>query len=308
MSITLIGAIYDRGPDKPAPRAVLQALAYYIKDDQLMTNPTCWPSFKTLADRTALSVPTVKRVVKELADDGWLSATPRTRENGALTSNLYRLNIARILNDDTYPSITMILGSITETPASITMTLPQYHHDTTLVSPRYDPSITVIRHDPVIEQEEEQEREQGERKRARARPVVVSRAVDRTPGGNGYRPPPDEPIPGDDEPAMVRDAPAAVRLIWRITTHWPPLDLHDWLAEAMGDAPDEQIFRRVWLEWRKRGYKPTNYEGLIEWYREAISVPNWQAPQFNGNGRQPAKPTAPIIPAMKEVTPGSGVY
>ena len=126
--------------------------------------------------------------------------------------------------------------------------------------------------------------------RAAVAPVVISGAVDRTPAGfrrvNGYHPPADEPIPDGDEPGMVKAAPAAVRLIWRITGNWPAADLHDWLAAEMGDAPDEDTFRRVYLAWRARGYKATNYEGLAEWYKAALATPNWQPPaQGRGNLR-----------------------
>ena len=138
--------------------------------------------------------------------------------------------------------------------------------------------------------------------RAAVAPVVVNGAVDRTPAGfrrtNGYRPPPDEPIPDGDEPGMVKAAPAAVRLLWRLTAMWPPQAIHDWLAEALGDAPDEDTLRRVWLEWSKCGYKPTNYGGIVEWYQAAMSNPRWQPPVYDGKrGKSAAPPVAPNMPA-----------
>ena len=132
-------------------------------------------------------------------------------------------------------------------------------------------------------------------------PVIRQAIPDRTPAGfrqsNGYHPPADALIPSD-EPGMVRAAPAAVRLLWRLTSYWPPAALHDWLAEALGDAPDEPTLRRVCLEWAKRGYKATNYDGIVEWYQAAMSDPRWQPPTYDGKkSKATAPPVAPNMPA-----------
>ena len=51
----------------------------------------CWPGIKSIANDLGLSRSTVKRAVKDLEKHGYLEKEPRYRDNGSLTSNLYRL-------------------------------------------------------------------------------------------------------------------------------------------------------------------------------------------------------------------------
>ena len=51
----------------------------------------CWPGIKSIANDLGLSRSTVKRAVKDLEKHGYLEKEPRYRDNGSLTSNLYRI-------------------------------------------------------------------------------------------------------------------------------------------------------------------------------------------------------------------------
>ena len=51
----------------------------------------CWPGIKTIAADLGLSRSTVKRAVTDLEKHGYIEKEHRYRDNGSLTSNLYRL-------------------------------------------------------------------------------------------------------------------------------------------------------------------------------------------------------------------------
>jgi len=62
----------------------------YLKD-HADSESKCWPGIKTIARELKLSRSTVKRALDDLYRAGLVSREPRRRENGSLSSNLYRL-------------------------------------------------------------------------------------------------------------------------------------------------------------------------------------------------------------------------
>ncbi|AMJ41491.1 helix-turn-helix domain-containing protein [Anaerotignum propionicum] len=62
----------------------------YLKD-RSNADDQCWPSIKTIAKDTSMSVSTVKRAIEDLVRYGLLTKQFRYRENGSHTSNLYLL-------------------------------------------------------------------------------------------------------------------------------------------------------------------------------------------------------------------------
>ena len=52
----------------------------------------CWPGIKTIAADLHLSRSTVKRALNDLERHGYIQRTPRYRENGSRSSNLYMLS------------------------------------------------------------------------------------------------------------------------------------------------------------------------------------------------------------------------
>lgn len=62
----------------------------YLKD-HADSQGQCWPGIKTIASDLGLSRSTVKRALDDLCRKGLIAKKPRWRENGSLSSNLYRL-------------------------------------------------------------------------------------------------------------------------------------------------------------------------------------------------------------------------
>lgn len=62
----------------------------YLKD-RADSEGKCWPAIKTIAAELGLSRSTVKRALVDLCQAGLLTKDPRWRENGSLSSNLYRI-------------------------------------------------------------------------------------------------------------------------------------------------------------------------------------------------------------------------
>ena len=63
----------------------------YLKD-RADKDGKCWPAIKPIARELNLSPSTVKRALNDLCQAGLLTKETRWRENGGLTSNLYRLS------------------------------------------------------------------------------------------------------------------------------------------------------------------------------------------------------------------------
>ncbi len=67
-----------------------RAVYMYLKD-RSGRKGQCWPGIKTIAAELGLSRSTVKRALDDLCRAGLIIKEDRWRENGSLTSNLYRL-------------------------------------------------------------------------------------------------------------------------------------------------------------------------------------------------------------------------
>lgn len=61
----------------------------YLKD-HANKEGACWPGIKTIAAGVSLSRSTVKRALDDLVRAGLVEKSRRWRENGSLSSNLYR--------------------------------------------------------------------------------------------------------------------------------------------------------------------------------------------------------------------------
>ncbi len=62
----------------------------YLKD-HAGKDGICWPGIRTIAAELRLSRSTVKRALDDLCKAGLIAKEHRWRENGSLSSNLYRL-------------------------------------------------------------------------------------------------------------------------------------------------------------------------------------------------------------------------
>ncbi len=64
---------------------------YMYLRDHADRDGTCWPGIRTIAAELRLSRSTVKRALDDLCKAELIAKESRWRENGSLTSNLYRL-------------------------------------------------------------------------------------------------------------------------------------------------------------------------------------------------------------------------
>ena len=71
-----------------SPRA--KVVLIYLKD-HANKQGTCWPGINTIAAGVSLSRSTVKRALDGLVKLGLVERSHRWRENGSLSSNLYRV-------------------------------------------------------------------------------------------------------------------------------------------------------------------------------------------------------------------------
>ena len=62
----------------------------YLKD-HADSEGRCWPGIRTISTELGLSRSTVKRALEDLCKADLITKEPRWRENGSLSSNLYRL-------------------------------------------------------------------------------------------------------------------------------------------------------------------------------------------------------------------------
>ena len=67
-----------------------KAVYIYLKDHSNKEGP-CWPGINTIAAGLNLSRSTVKRALDDLVRAGLVEKSSRWRENGSLSSNLYRI-------------------------------------------------------------------------------------------------------------------------------------------------------------------------------------------------------------------------
>ena len=79
-------SIYQDHELSPRAKCVLIYLT-----DHANKQGTCWPGIKTIAAGCSLSRSTVKRALNDLEKAGLVEKSSRWRENGSLTSNLYRI-------------------------------------------------------------------------------------------------------------------------------------------------------------------------------------------------------------------------
>ncbi len=83
-------AYYDPIYKDPELSHRAKVVYIYLKDHSNKEG-TCWPGIKTIAAGVSLSRSTVKRALGDLVQAGLVEKTRRWRENGSLSSNLYRV-------------------------------------------------------------------------------------------------------------------------------------------------------------------------------------------------------------------------
>lgn len=87
------GQVLNRVYESSLPSRAKTVMFYLINRSN--KELTCFPAIPTIARETGLSERTVQRALKELVEEGFVEKTPRYRENGGQSSNLYRLGIEK---------------------------------------------------------------------------------------------------------------------------------------------------------------------------------------------------------------------
>ena len=116
------------GPEK----LVLMAVADHADDDGI-----CWPGNAHIARKCNLSQRSVQRHIKNLIDNGYMTARRRYRETGGQTSNLYVLNVEGVTHshgggdrltwgDDTSVAPITIIEPPYEKPTTTDIELPEW--------------------------------------------------------------------------------------------------------------------------------------------------------------------------------------
>lgn len=122
-----MSAVWKNGPQTSTERFVLLALA-----DRADQDGYCWPAFKDIADRCAISRSTAIRAINSLEENGWLKRRVRLKNKShERDSNGYYLNFELLQvvaerdpgsSEVTPPSSTTLLPDSTVTPPSSTVT------------------------------------------------------------------------------------------------------------------------------------------------------------------------------------------
>lgn len=81
--------------DQKVGNSTAKLLLLTLAEAASIEDASCYPSRATLADRIESSVDTVDRMVRVLADRGFISISKRHRPNGSDSSNVYTINLNR---------------------------------------------------------------------------------------------------------------------------------------------------------------------------------------------------------------------
>lgn len=87
---------YSRAPRWVVRRKDLSTNAkavFWALLDRANADDECWPSHRRIADDLGVSVSTVRRALKELADVGAVTVSQRSNEAGGNSSSLFRLHV-----------------------------------------------------------------------------------------------------------------------------------------------------------------------------------------------------------------------
>lgn len=282
MSVKIMSAVWENGPADSTQRFVLLALANYSNDE----GSGAYPSFATIAKRCSISRRTAIRAVDSLIESGYLTRTRRANDKGLFTSSDYRINVVRLSgSSDTvspYPSDKVTLGSDTMSPHSDTVSLGWCQDDTRgsdTVSP--NPSFLSVNY-PSREPSEERGVFPTPESSPQFQPVPET--VKRQKARRGDK---------DPEPMLIAQAPAAVRLISKLTNTWPGADITDDLVQLFGETPNEAALTEAVRQWRLADHKITNYGGIADWYQELCRDPTWTpSKRFKGKSNPKYDPDA----------------
>lgn len=71
-----------------------------------------------------------------------------------------------------------------------------------------------------------------------------------------------------------RSRSAAIQAVLSVAGIYPSLDVYDPIIAALGDQPALERLRSCWTAWRLKGFRPTNFAWVTEWYVTGIPSQN----------------------------------
>lgn len=98
MSIAYMNAVWSSSTTKGSKRLVLLALADIANDQGI-----AWPSLSTLATKCNLDRRYVINIIASLEESGFISKQVRRATEMKNYSNVYKINLEKVVNDNTLP-------------------------------------------------------------------------------------------------------------------------------------------------------------------------------------------------------------
>lgn len=108
MSIRVMTAVWDCGPNKQGHLLVMLALADYA-NDQFM----CWPSMKSIAEKARMTERGAQKILRTLEAEGWLFIQTGNGRHGC---NQYLINSERLGPNGVHPEPRTPRTTMQETP------------------------------------------------------------------------------------------------------------------------------------------------------------------------------------------------
>lgn len=136
MSIALMTGVFRLPPGQPGllrHRMVLLALADSANDEGV-----CWPKQTTLAAKCGISVATIKRVLTELRETGWLIVEQTYRDDGGKSVCRYRVTLDPIAQQRTDPPLNSELSHSSTVSYPLRSTVS--YQEPSVVEPSVEPS------------------------------------------------------------------------------------------------------------------------------------------------------------------------
>jgi len=94
MSVKIMSAVFDKSKTEGNARLILLALADCANEEG-----TCWPSISTISNMANVSVETCKKYLSAMEELKLVEVEDRFDKNGRRTSNIYRINVAKLGDD-----------------------------------------------------------------------------------------------------------------------------------------------------------------------------------------------------------------
>jgi hypothetical protein len=75
------------------------------------------------------------------------------------------------------------------------------------------------------------------------------------------------PIPPPNDLMLSHPAIMAIKAV---TGYMPPRGAWEMIMRVLGENPDLEKLKTIYARWVSRGYKKTNLEGMLEWYKRGV--------------------------------------